>query len=76
MVGQCRHRILGYRQEQVLAYVQRTVDEHGRAPSYSMIAEELGIANRAKVCEIVGRLERRSLLSRVGKGRVRRIRLP
>jgi SOS-response transcriptional repressor LexA len=69
-------RVLGYRQSQVLAYVRKVTTEDGRAPSYSMIAKEVGIGSRGKVCEIVERLERRGLLRRVGRGRVRRIRLP
>lgn len=67
-------RVLGYRSFQVLAYVQATIAVEGRAPSYGMIADELGI-NKPKVCDIVKRLERRGLLLRVGSGRVRRIRL-
>lgn len=69
-------RVLGYRQSQVLRYVRQTIAEDGRAPSYGMIREELGIRSRGKVCEIVDRLERRGLLRRAGRGRVRRIRLP
>lgn len=70
------HRVLGYRGAQVLSYVRETVAEKGRAPSYGMIADELGINGRGKVHDIVKRLERRGLLRRAGCGRVRRIRLP
>lgn len=68
-------RALGYRAVQVLGYVRETIAEQGQAPSYRMIADELGVGSRGKVCEIVKRLERRGLLSRAGSGRVRRIRL-
>lgn len=68
-------RVLGYRAAQVLGYVRATIDEQGQAPSYRMIASELGIATKGEVCEIVQRLERRGLLRRTGSGRVRRIRL-
>lgn len=68
-------RALGYRSFQVLAYVRETVAEEGRAPSYGMICDELGISSKAKVCDIVKRLERRGLVNRAGCGRVRRIRL-
>lgn len=68
-------RALGYRSVQVLGYVRQTIEREGQVPSYGMIANELGIRDRAKVCEIVDRLERRGLLHRAGKGRVRRIRL-
>jgi Mn-dependent DtxR family transcriptional regulator len=44
-------------------------------PSYSMICDELGIATKGEVSEIVERLERRGLLRRTGRGRVRRIAL-
>ena len=69
-------RVLGYRGEQVLRYVRQTIAEEGRAPSYGMICDELGIRDRGKVCEVVQRLERRGLLRRTGSGRVRRLRLP
>lgn len=69
------HRVLGYRGSQVLAYVRQTIDQEGMAPSYRMIRDELGIGTKGEVAEIVGRLERRGLLRRAGRGRVRRIRL-
>lgn len=68
-------RELGYRGVQVLAYVRTSIAEQGRAPSYEMICDKLGISTRAKVCEVVKRLEKRGLISRVGSGRVRRINL-
>ena len=71
-----RHRRdLGYRGFQVLAYVEEVIALEGRAPSYAMIAATLGFRDRSKVCKVVDRLERRGLISRVGSGRVRRIRL-
>jgi SOS-response transcriptional repressor LexA len=68
-------RELGYRAVQVLGYVRETIAEEGVAPSYGMIAERLGISSREKVRRIVVGLEKRALVSRVGSGRVRRIRL-
>jgi transcriptional regulator of NAD metabolism len=68
-------RCLGYRAVQVLGYVRETIADEGVAPSYGMIAAELDINGRHKVCKIVQSLERRGLLSRAGSGRVRRIRL-
>lgn len=68
-------RQLGYRAYQVKNYVEAVIAEDGIAPSYKMIANELGIATKGEVCKIVSRLERRGMMSRVGSGRVRRIRL-
>jgi len=68
-------RELGYRGRQVLAFVRKTIEEHGHAPSYTMIRDELGFNDRAEVCRVVQKLEKRGLLSRVGDGRVRRIRI-
>ena len=68
-------RVLGYRAVQVLAYVRAEIETSGRAPSYDMICDQLGISSRGKVSEIVNGLERRGLVSRAGAGRVRRIRL-
>jgi SOS-response transcriptional repressor LexA len=68
-------RELGYRGFQVLAYVRETIASEGMAPSYAMIANELGLPDRTDVCRIVRRLEKRGVLSRVGHGRVRRLRL-
>lgn len=64
-----RTRILGYRSEQVLKYVRFVIERDGIAPSYEMIADELGISGRHKVSDIVKRLEKRGLLRRVGTGR-------
>lgn len=68
-------RVLGFRGEQVLAYVRAVIADEGTAPSYSMIRDELGFNCRADVCKVVKRLEKRGLLRRAGRGRVRRIRL-
>lgn len=67
--------MLGYRQFQVLAFVTATIDSEGQAPTYGMIQQALAFCDRAGVVRVVDRLERRGLLSRVGAGRVRRIRL-
>lgn len=65
-------RVLGYRSVQVLTYVRQTIDDTGRAPSYAMIRDQLGFNDKAEVCHIVKRLEKRGLLRRAGYGRVRR----
>lgn len=70
------NRIFGYRGTQVLEFVRITIAADGQAPSYAMICNALGIGTKADVGKIVARLERRGVLSRVGHGRVRRIRLP
>jgi SOS-response transcriptional repressor LexA len=70
------HRIFGYRGAQVLAFVRNTIEVEGSAPSYGMICDALGISTKGEVSSIVARLEKRGALSRVGNGRVRRIRLP
>lgn len=68
-------RQLGYREFQVKKYVEQVWAAEGIAPSYRMIKNALGIATKGEVCRIVGRLERRGCLVRVGTGRIRRIRL-
>jgi hypothetical protein len=70
-----RIRVLGYRAVQLLAYVRLCLEADGIAPSYEMIRKELDLPSREKVRRIVEPLERRGLLSRVGVGKVRRIRL-
>jgi SOS-response transcriptional repressor LexA len=70
----CR-RLLGYREEQVLRYIRVCLASEGIAPSYGMIRDELGFAHKGHVADIVKQLEQRGLVSRVGSGRVRRIRL-
>ena len=67
-------RCLGFRQFQVLQMVRAAIEADGQAPSFGMIRDELGI-EKGNVSRIVSDLERRGLLSRVGKGKVRRIRL-
>lgn len=66
------HRALGFRGFQVLAYVQDQIEHAGRAPTYAMIRDALGMTCKADVCNVVRRLERRGLLSRVSNGKVRR----
>lgn len=68
-------RELGFRGRQVLAYIRSCIDLEGRAPSYGMIREELGLADNGQVRLIVTRLERRGLVRRAGHGRVRRLQL-
>jgi SOS-response transcriptional repressor LexA len=64
------------RQRELLAYVKAVVGRDGVAPSYGMICSDLGIRTRQEVSRIVSRLESMGELSRVGRGKVRRIRLP
>ena len=64
-------RVLGYRAVHVLEFVRITIERQGRAPSYGMIADELGFLSRADVCNVVKRLEKRGLLMRAGPARVR-----
>lgn len=68
-------RGLGFRGPQVLAYVRATIEAEGQAPSYGQIADALGFSSKSRVHDVIVGLERRGLLSRVGGGRVRRIRL-
>jgi SOS-response transcriptional repressor LexA len=63
------------RQAQVLNYVQSIFADHGHPPSYGMICTALGINSRQEVHRIIARLEGVGLLSRIGEGKVRRIRL-
>lgn len=68
-------RILGYRERQVLDYTREVVANEGIGPSYSMIRRKLGIATQGEVSRIVANLEARGELRRIGRGKVRRIRL-
>lgn len=65
-----------HRRRQLIAYVRHTVREDGKAPSYDMICRDLGISSRGEVRRLVCAAEKDGSLRRVGKGRVRRIRLP
>jgi SOS-response transcriptional repressor LexA len=60
------NHLLGYRETQVLGVIEENVRDEGRAPSYRMIRDELGIATAGEVCRIVKRLERRGILRRDG----------
>lgn len=61
-------RVLGYQGFRVLNFVLSHVDEHGEAPSYSMICDELNIGTKGEVSQIMHSLERRGLVSRPGCG--------
>jgi SOS-response transcriptional repressor LexA len=63
------------RRAQVLDYVRNTISSEGLAPSYGMICNATGIRTRQEVCRIVGALEQAGQISRVGRGKVRRLRL-
>jgi SOS-response transcriptional repressor LexA len=66
-------RILGYRAVQVDRFIRQWTDENGQAPTLTIIMSELGIGSKGEVSRIVSSLERRGLLSRTGRGKVRRI---
>lgn len=66
---------LGYRGTQVLIYIRRYKRRAGDVPSYGEIRDALGFNDRADVCRVVERLERRGLLRRSGSGRQKRIRV-
>lgn len=63
------------RKMMVLDYIRTTIASDGQPPSYGMICEALNIGTRTEVHMIIKRLEADRLVSRVGSGRVRRIRL-
>jgi SOS-response transcriptional repressor LexA len=64
-------RELGYRGVQVLALIRERIETHGCAPTSHQIMTELGFYDRAGVLRVVERLEKRGLVSRAGRGRVR-----
>jgi len=66
---------IGIRSLQVERYVDQVVARDGVAPSYRMIRDALDFCDIAAVCRVVAILEKRGRLRRVGRGRVRRIRL-
>ncbi len=68
-------RVLGYRCHQVIAFIHQHHDEHGIAPSYSMIRDEFDFSSIRKVANVVQRLEKRGMIQRSGSGRERRIKL-
>lgn len=61
-------RVLGYQGFRVLNFVLRHVEEHGTAPSYTMICDALGIGTKGEVSQIMCSLERRGLVFRPGCG--------
>lgn len=67
-------RVLGYRQVQVLEFIRAQIQLTGYAPSYTEIGNEFGI-ERDNLSRMITALERRGLLFRAGRGKVRRIRL-
>jgi SOS-response transcriptional repressor LexA len=58
---------LGYRGQQVLAYIEAVILRTGTPPSYAMIADALDMP-KDKVCLVIGRLERRGVLHRRAVG--------
>ena len=67
--------VLGYRAQQALDYIRDEIERTGQAPSYAMIRDTIGFIHKRDVHRVIKSLEKRGLLSRVGSGRVRRIRL-
>lgn len=61
-------RLLGYRGQQVLDYVETTIDAGQRPPSYAQIADALGMSGTADVCKVIRRLEQRGYLRRSDTG--------
>jgi SOS-response transcriptional repressor LexA len=59
---------LGYRGQQVLAYVTAAIAQDQRPPSYAMIADQLGMNSTSDVCAVIRRLERRGFLQRADTG--------
>lgn len=70
-----RSCVLGYRATQVVTYVRAILADEGQAPSYGMIRDTCGFEHNGHVHRVVVSLERRGILSRTGRGRVRRISL-
>jgi len=60
--------VIGYRGQQVLDYVIAASAANRRPPSYTEIADALGMGSVANVAHVVRRLERRGLLRRADTG--------
>jgi uncharacterized membrane protein len=56
-----RTRVLGYRAEQVAAFVMRHLIEHGEMPTQQQICNATGIASKGEVSRIERALSRRGL---------------
>ncbi len=63
------------RREQMLEYVRGAIAREGVAPSYGMICRAIGINTRQEVSRMVKAAEREGELRRVGRGKVRRLRV-
>ena len=61
---------LGYRGTQVLTFIASTVERRGHAPSYSEIADAVGM-NRTDVWHVIRRLENRGIIKRRSVGQRR-----
>ena len=55
------------RQKDILDYITRFLDRRGHVPSYTQIANHLGVKSRATVAKHIAALERRGLISRRGE---------
>ncbi len=73
--GRSSERVLGYRQFQVLAFIRAHLAEHGYAPTLDEVCDETGVGTRGEACRIVKALEKRALIRRVGRYKVRSIQL-
>lgn len=58
-----KQRTLGFRAVQVLEFVTRHLEANGSSPSYRIIRDALGFADKADVLRVVKRLEQRGLVS-------------
>jgi SOS-response transcriptional repressor LexA len=63
-----RERCLGYRAQQVLAYVTEQIANRGISPSYAEIRDALGLCSKGDVHRIIIGLEARRKLVRNGNG--------
>lgn len=61
-----KSRALGYRAIQVVLFVQDHIAIHGYAPSYRIIRDELGFADKSDVQKVCKRLERRGIVAIIG----------
>lgn len=74
MTGRPR-RILGYRETQILALVTADLTARGSVRTHRAIAAQLGMRHSSHVADVIGRLERRGLVQRIGESRDRTIML-
>jgi SOS-response transcriptional repressor LexA len=64
-------RELGYRGVQVLALIRKRIETQGCSPTTHEIMKELAFYDRAGVCRVIRALEKRALIRRAGRRKVR-----